>query len=103
MSEWNKIAKVSAVPSGEKIAAKVGDTEVAVYNVGGTFFATDNLCTHESAFLSDGWLEGEVIECPYHQARFDVKTGKVLAPPACKDLRTFPVRVSGDDVEVQVP
>lgn len=103
MSEWRKVAKASAIAKGEMAGAKVGETEIAVYNVGGTFFATGNLGTHEFAFLSDGWLDGEVIECPFHQARFDVKTGKVLAAPACQDLNTYLTRVTGDDVEVQVP
>jgi nitrite reductase/ring-hydroxylating ferredoxin subunit len=100
--EWQRVAKASAVQPGSIVGAKVGETDVAVYNVDGKFFATDNLCTHEFAYLSDGWLEGGVVECPFHQAKFDVRTGKVLAEPACKDLRTFPVRVNGDDVEVQV-
>jgi nitrite reductase/ring-hydroxylating ferredoxin subunit len=102
MSEWHKVLKASAVGKGEMKGAKVGEADIAVYNVDGTFFATDNLCTHEFAFLTDGWLDGEAVECPFHQARFDVKTGKVLAPPACKDLHTYPTRVSGDDVEVQI-
>jgi 3-phenylpropionate/trans-cinnamate dioxygenase ferredoxin subunit len=101
--KWTKVAKASAVGKGEMTGASVGETELAVYNIDGKFFATDNICTHEFALLSDGTLEGAEVVCPYHQARFDVRDGKVKAAPACKDLRTFPVRVSDDDIEAQVP
>lgn len=101
--KWTKIAKASAVGKGEMTGASVGETELAVYNVDGKFFATDNICTHEFALLTDGMLEGALVVCPYHQGKFDVRDGKVAEAPPCKDLRTFRVRVTGDDIEVLVP
>ncbi len=100
--QWHTVAKASKVGKGEMTGAKVGDTEIAVYNVGGKLCATENVCTHEFALLTDGLLEGGVVECPYHQGRFDVCTGKVVAAPPYQDLRTFPVRVTGDDIEVLI-
>ena len=80
---WVRVASVSDVAEGQVHAVRVGDREIAVYHLaGGDFRATDNICTHEYAMLSDGWLEDGCIECPLHAARFDVKTGKALCAPA---------------------
>ncbi len=67
-----------------------------------TFFATDGLCTHQSIHLADGLVMGTVIECPKHNGRFDYKTGRALGAPVCVDLKTYPVRVEGDAVLIQV-
>ena len=66
------------------------------------FFATAGLCTHESVHLCDGLVMDDVIECPRHNGRFNYKTGKALAPPACVDLKTYPVRVEGGRVFVDI-
>ena len=58
--------------------------------------------THAYARLSDGWLDGITIECPLHAARFDIRTGAVLDPPATEDLKTYPVRIVGDDIQVKI-
>lgn len=100
--EWVTVAKRSALAEGEMQGATVGDQEIAVYNIDGEIYATDNLCTHAFAFLTDGWLDGDVIECPLHGGRFEVKTGKGLGPPIPCDVKTFPVRIVGDDIQVQL-
>ncbi len=82
---------------------RVGTRQIALYNLAGRFYATDDLCTHAEASLSDGFLEGEEIECPLHQGRFHVPTGRALCIPVTEDVATFPVRVEGDDVLVDVP
>ena len=66
------------------------------------FYAVDDTCTHDDGPLADGWLEGTAIECPRHGARFDVTTGTVLCLPAAVAIRSYPVRVDGDDVKVSV-
>jgi naphthalene 1,2-dioxygenase system ferredoxin subunit len=100
--KWVTVAKASDVAEGEVMGATFEGKEIAVYNVDGTFYASDNLCTHAFAFLSDGWLDGDVIECPLHAGRFEVKTGKGLGPPIECDIRTYPVRVVDDDVQVKL-
>ena len=83
-------------------AVRVGDREIALYHLpGGDFRATDNICTHEYALLSDGWLEDGCIECPLHAARFDVKTGKALCAPAETNLQVFEVKVEGSDLSAE--
>lgn len=97
-----KVATVQEIPPGRVKAVEVEGAPVAVCNVGGQFFAVENICTHDGGLLDQGELLGEVIECPRHGAQFDVRTGAVLALPAVKPLKTFPVRVEGDDILIGV-
>src|SRR5262249_38860921 len=99
---WITVADRSSVGPDSVLGVKAGDLDVALYNIEGEIYATINVCTHAQALLSDGWLEGEVIECPLHGGRFEVKTGKGLGPPITCDLKTFPVRVEGDVIQVNV-
>src|ERR1700756_381723 len=83
-------------------AFEVGDKRLAVFNIGGRFYVTDDECTHASASLADGMLEGEVIECAMHLGAFHVPTGEVKAPPCAVALRTYKVILDGDDVLVDL-
>jgi nitrite reductase/ring-hydroxylating ferredoxin subunit len=83
-------------------AYEVGDKRLAVYNLGGGFYVTDDECTHASASLADGMLEDGIIECCLHFGAFDVKTGAVKAPPCSLALRTYKVVLQGDDVCVDL-
>ena len=102
MAQWVAVAQVSEVPPGRVKSVEVNGKPIAVCNVGGTFYAVENICTHDGAPLDQGELEWDVIECPRHGARFDVKTGQVLALPAVHPLKTYPVRVEGEQVLVEV-
>jgi len=99
---WVRVAARSGLNEGDVLGVDVAGRSIALYEVDGEVYATDNICTHAYARLSDGWLDGDAIECPLHAAHFDVRTGKVLSPPAMDDLKTYPVRVTGDDIEVEV-
>jgi naphthalene 1,2-dioxygenase ferredoxin component len=99
---WVRAAGRGELTPGEVLGVEVGGRSIALYDVDGSVFATDNICTHAYACLSDGWLDGEVIECPLHAARFDIRTGKALDPPATEDLKTYPVRIVGDAIEVRL-
>jgi 3-phenylpropionate/trans-cinnamate dioxygenase ferredoxin subunit len=66
------------------------------------YFATDGLCTHEHVHLENGLVMGDVIECPMHNGRFNYKTGKALAAPVCVDLKTYPVKVEGGKVFIEI-
>lgn len=90
---WIDAAALDDVPEGDVVAVKVAGKEIALYEVEGEIFATDNLCTHGAARMSDGFLEGREIECPLHQGRFDVCTGKAMCAPLTEDIRTYPVRI----------
>ena len=102
--EWAKVASVADVAEGQVHAVRVGQREIALYHLpGGEFRATDNICTHEYAQLSDGWLEDGCRECPLHAARFDIRTGKALCAPAETDLQVFELKVEGGDLLLRVP
>ena len=83
-------------------AYEVGDRRLAVYNLGGEYYVTDDECTHASASLAEGILEDGVIECTLHFGAFDVKTGAVKAPPCSFALRTYKVVLQGGDVYVDL-
>src|ERR1700739_496736 len=99
---WFRAAARSDLGEGEVIGVEVAGRSIALYDADGRLFATDNICTHAYACLSDGWLDGEVIECPLHAARFDIRTGKVLDPPATDDFKTYQVRLVGDEIQVRL-
>jgi nitrite reductase/ring-hydroxylating ferredoxin subunit len=99
---WVRVAKRGDLAEGEVLGVEAAGKEIALYDADGRLFATDNICTHAYARLSDGWLDAEVIECPLHAARFDIRSGKVLGPPATEDLKTYPVRLVGEDIEIRI-
>ena len=101
-ADWVRAAARSDLTEGEVLGVEVAGRSIALYDADGSLFATDNICTHAYACLSDGWLDGEVIECPLHAARFDIRTGRVLDPPATDDLKTYQVRLVGDEIQVRL-
>jgi nitrite reductase/ring-hydroxylating ferredoxin subunit len=99
--KWVKVAERSALAEGAMVGVEVGDQLIALYNVDGEIYATDNTCTHAFAMLTDGFLDGDIIECPLHGGCFKVKTGEGMGPPVPCNLKTYPTRVVGDAIEVQ--
>jgi len=99
---WVSVAKLDSIKPGDVVGVTLGEREIALYNIDGAIYATDNLCTHAFALLSQGWLDGDCIECPLHGGRFEVKTGKALGAPVTKDIDVFPVKLEGDDVLVKL-
>lgn len=99
---WMKAVAASALPPGQMVGVELGGKAVCVYNVDGRFYATSNVCTHAFAMLSDGYLDGALVECPLHAGLFDVRTGEGQGPPITCDIETFPVRLQGDEVQVDL-
>ncbi|MEX0750033.1 MAG: non-heme iron oxygenase ferredoxin subunit [Dehalococcoidia bacterium] len=96
------VAKTSDVPDGQIQVFEMADKRIALCNVGGTFYAIDDVCTHDGGPLDQGVLEGKLVECPRHGARFDVTDGRAVVLPAVRPVKTYPVQVEGDDVTVDV-
>jgi 3-phenylpropionate/trans-cinnamate dioxygenase ferredoxin component len=103
MSDWIDVAPEGALPPGEWLEVDVDGTDVAVFNIGGRYYAIENVCTHDGGILTGGDVEGDVIVCPRHGARFSITTGEVLSPPAYEDVPTFPVRVEAGTIQVRDP
>jgi 3-phenylpropionate/trans-cinnamate dioxygenase ferredoxin subunit len=100
LSHYITVAQTADIPPGEREVFDVEGYYIAVFNVGGTYYAIEDVCTHDDGPLADGELDGYEIECPRHGARFDIRTGKVLSMPAVIDVPWFPVRVEGDDIQI---
>jgi nitrite reductase/ring-hydroxylating ferredoxin subunit len=95
--------KTNEIPAGDIRAIDVRGTRVAVANVAGTYYAFDDACTHEQCSLAEeGELAGTTVTCTCHGSEFDVRTGKVLAPPATVPVKVYPVRVAGDALQIEV-
>ena len=101
MSDWIDVAPQRDFTAGEWRSLDVDGTRVAVFNVAGAYYAIEDICTHDGGILTGGALDGEEIVCPRHGARFSIKTGAVLAPPAYEDVATFPLRVEEGMVQVR--
>jgi nitrite reductase/ring-hydroxylating ferredoxin subunit len=91
VSNQIEICAKDDVPDGEVIRVDKDDLELAVYQVEGAFYVTDNMCTHGPGELSEGFLEGHIIECDFHQGKFDIRNGEVAAPPCLVAIRTYKV------------
>lgn len=102
MGELTTVAKAAAVADGGLEAFDAGGTQVAVANVGGTYYAIDDTCTHQQCSLANGDLEGTTVVCACHGSEFDVRTGEVLGPPATEPVVSYPVKVEGEDLVVEV-
>ncbi len=99
---YRKAAKLGDIPRGQVIVVAVGESEIALGNVGGQIYAVANLCTHDGGPLGEGELVDHQIECPRHGARFDLRSGAVRTLPAVVPIPTYGVKVEGEDILVDV-
>jgi biphenyl 2,3-dioxygenase ferredoxin subunit len=102
MADLTKLCATSDIAEGTVKSFEVGNSVLAVYNVGGEFFVTDNECTHGAASLAEGILEDDVIECTLHFGAFNVKTGKAVQAPCFTALRTYKVVLQDGQVMVDL-
>ncbi len=100
MPDFVKVVSRDLLPPGAKLMIEIGERSIAIFNVAGTFYAIDDICTHDGGPLADGDFEGAEVQCPRHGARFDVRTGRALCLPAFEPVTTHRVEVRGDDVFV---
>ena len=98
MSNWTDVAAEADLFEGAGIPVAPGGRDIALFAVEGEVFATDNLCTHGNAKLCDGFVEGHEIECPFHQGRFDLRTGDATLPPCTQPIKVWPAKVEGGRV-----
>jgi nitrite reductase/ring-hydroxylating ferredoxin subunit len=101
MPDFVKVASTSDLKPGTAKTVAVKGMEIALYNLGGKIYATDNTCLHQGGPLGEGMLEGEVVSCPWHMWEYNVCTGEKVGDCSIK-LQTFPVEVDGTDIKVGV-
>jgi 3-phenylpropionate/trans-cinnamate dioxygenase ferredoxin subunit len=102
MAEFTRVAAVGDIPPGETRGFTVGHERIMIANLDGTFYALTDECSHDSAPVSGGKLQGHEIVCPRHGAKFDVRSGAVTGPPAVVGIDNYEVRVEGEDILVKL-
>lgn len=102
MPDWIKVAQENQIPSGQVKVVEAQGKRLALAHVEDRYYALEDLCTHDDGPLGEGELIGDLVECPRHGARFDVKTGQPVTLPAVIPVKTFPVKVEGKDIFVEM-
>jgi len=100
MAEFVRVAGRGDVPAGEMLIVEIEGEEIVLANVDGQIYAFGNGCTHRGGPLGEGLLEGDEVECPFHQGRFNVKTGEALQEPPTEPVPTYEVQVDDDGIKV---
>jgi naphthalene 1,2-dioxygenase system ferredoxin subunit len=97
------VADAADIPPGTMMHVELDGRMIALYNVDGDFYATDDICTHRRARLSDGYLEGTVVQCPLHFGKFDITTGQPMNPPCKIPIATYAVTLDIERLLVDIP
>ncbi len=95
MPDWHDVAAAGEVSDDTPITVKVGERDIGIYALNGSYYALEDVCPHAYALLSQGFVDGEEIECPLHGAKFHIPTGKCTKEPADRDLVRYEVKVEG--------
>lgn len=101
-TRWVRIGSDDDFAEDEPTRRSLGGLDIAVFRVDGKLYALDDHCSHGDASLSDGWVEGNCVECPLHQARFNLLTGEAETGPAVEPVRSYKLRTDGTDVFVEI-
>ncbi|MDT8377062.1 MAG: non-heme iron oxygenase ferredoxin subunit [Mariprofundaceae bacterium] len=102
MAEWIDVCGEDELKPGDRRIVSTDVAEIAVFNLDGEFFAINDVCTHDGGELASGVCDGDQIICPRHGARFCIRSGKALTPPAYEDTETFPLRINQGVIQVDI-
>lgn len=105
MPTYHTVARLGEIEAGRVKHVEIGDEELGVYNLDGEYFAISDVCSHQYALLSEGEVYSGTgtVECPLHGSEFDIRTGRALSLPAVAPVPAYPVRVVGDEIQVELP
>jgi len=101
-TKYYRVVKAVDVPDGERLFFELEGQPIVLFALNGEYLALADKCSHDDGPVGEGELDGEEIICPRHGARFDIRTGKVLSFPAVTDIRSYPVRVNEEYIEVGI-
>jgi 3-phenylpropionate/trans-cinnamate dioxygenase ferredoxin subunit len=101
--EFVIISPVEELGDGQRIFVEIDEKPIVVFNIANQYYAIADICSHDDGPVGEGNLDGFLITCPRHGARFDIRNGKALALPAFVDIPAYPVRVVGDQLEIGIP
>jgi nitrite reductase/ring-hydroxylating ferredoxin subunit len=102
MPQFIRVATTDELADQQAKLVEVEGQKIALFRVDGGFYALSDTCTHRKGPLSEGTVEGTEVTCPWHGAKFDIRTGAVLGPPAGQAAKSYPVRVTGANIEIEV-
>jgi nitrite reductase/ring-hydroxylating ferredoxin subunit len=97
-----ELCSAADVAAGTAIKVEREGLELAVFNIDGEFYVTDDHCTHGPGSLSEGYIEGDIVECNFHQGQFNIRTGEVVLPPCFTPVKTYPASVRDGKVFIEV-
>ena len=100
--KWHIVAGCSDIEVADGITVELENKEITVCRSGQNYYATNSYCTHAGAPLVDGYIDGEIIECPLHQGRFDLRNGKALCSPATVNLKTYSTRMINGEIQIWI-
>jgi 3-phenylpropionate/trans-cinnamate dioxygenase ferredoxin subunit len=100
--DWIRVCATADIDGEDVLRFDFAGRAYAIFNAKSGFYATADLCTHGGAHLSDGLVMGDIIECPLHQGRFHIPTGQAKSPPACRKLRTYPIRIEDGELYLSI-
>jgi 3-phenylpropionate/trans-cinnamate dioxygenase ferredoxin component len=100
--DWIRVCTITDIDSEDVLRFDFAGRAYAIFNAKSGFYASADLCTHGGAHLSEGLVMGDIIECPLHQGRFHIPTGQAKSPPACRKLRTYPIRIEGNELYLSI-
>jgi nitrite reductase/ring-hydroxylating ferredoxin subunit len=102
MTQFIKVTTTDELEDQQAKLVEVEGQKIALFRLDGAFYALSDTCTHRGGPLSEGTVEGAEVTCPFHGAKFDIRTGAVLGPPAQQGVKSYPVRITGADIEIEV-
>jgi nitrite reductase/ring-hydroxylating ferredoxin subunit len=97
-----KLCSAEEVAAGSALRVETGDLVLAVFNIDGEYYVTDDNCTHGPGSLSEGYIEDDVVECNFHNGQFNIRTGEVVSPPCMVPVKTYPTVVEDGSVFIEV-
>jgi nitrite reductase/ring-hydroxylating ferredoxin subunit len=102
MSEKVELCSADEVAVGTALKVETNGLTLAVFNVDGEYYVTDDLCTHGPGSLSEGYIECDVVECNFHNGQFNIRTGEVVSPPCMIPIKTYPTKVENGKVVIEI-
>lgn len=102
METWLNIVAIEKLPPGTRHKVDIDGLSILIFNLDHHLYAIENRCSHDDSFLDEGEIEADEIICPWHGARFCIKTGEVTEPPAYEDIQTYPVRLNDGMVQLKI-
>jgi nitrite reductase/ring-hydroxylating ferredoxin subunit len=97
-----ELCSADDIAPGSALKVEIEDLTLAVFNIDGEFYVTDDACTHGPGSLSEGYIDGDVVECDFHQGQFNIRTGEVVLPPCMVPVKTYPATVVDGKVTIEV-